>query len=156
MIAFLIWIVGLILTIKACLEIWKLPVDGAKKLMAEIEDTKILLDAQLKLEQEEEAELITIFLLQGICQCIRKTCSGGSIGKSLRSRRQTKAGKYHAPPVSAGGAADIHPQGFVNPRRQRKCVIISGRKILFAQSDRRFIRNTSTIQHRIRDLFQIR
>lgn len=27
MIAFLIWIVGLILTIKACLEIWKLPVD---------------------------------------------------------------------------------------------------------------------------------
>lgn len=35
----------------------KKDVDGAKKLMAEIEDTKILLDAQLKLEQEEEAEL---------------------------------------------------------------------------------------------------
>ena len=32
MLAFIIWIVGLILTIKACLEIWKLPVDGAKKL----------------------------------------------------------------------------------------------------------------------------
>lgn len=32
-------------------------VDGAKKLMAEIEDTKVLLDAQLKLEQEEEQEL---------------------------------------------------------------------------------------------------
>lgn len=32
-------------------------VGGAKKAMAEIEDTKILLDAQLKLEQEEEAEL---------------------------------------------------------------------------------------------------
>ena len=26
--------VGLILTIKACLEIWKLPVDGVKKLLA--------------------------------------------------------------------------------------------------------------------------
>lgn len=35
----------------------KKDVDGAKKAMAEIEDTKILLDAQLKLEQEEEAEL---------------------------------------------------------------------------------------------------
>lgn len=33
MLAFIIWIVGLILTIKACLEIWKLPVDGAKKLL---------------------------------------------------------------------------------------------------------------------------
>ena len=32
-------------------------VGGAKKAMVEIEDTKILLDAQLKLEQEEEAEL---------------------------------------------------------------------------------------------------
>lgn len=35
----------------------KKDVDGAKKAMAEIEDTKILLDAQLKLEQEEEEEL---------------------------------------------------------------------------------------------------
>ena len=34
MIGFIIWIVGLILTIKACLEIWKLPVDGVKKLLA--------------------------------------------------------------------------------------------------------------------------
>ena len=34
MIALLIWIVGLILTIKACLEIGKLPVDGVKKLLA--------------------------------------------------------------------------------------------------------------------------
>lgn len=34
MIALLIWIVGLILTIKACLEIWKLPVDRVKKLLA--------------------------------------------------------------------------------------------------------------------------
>lgn len=33
MLGFIIWIVGLILTIKACLEIWKLPVDGAKKLL---------------------------------------------------------------------------------------------------------------------------
>ena len=33
MLAFIIWIVGLILTIKACLVIWKLPVDGAKKLL---------------------------------------------------------------------------------------------------------------------------
>ena len=33
MLALIIWIVGLVLTIKACLEIWKLPVDGAKKLL---------------------------------------------------------------------------------------------------------------------------
>lgn len=34
MVGFIIWLVGLILTIKACLEIWKLPVDGVKKLLA--------------------------------------------------------------------------------------------------------------------------
>ncbi|MBR5803277.1 MAG: hypothetical protein IKY31_02885 [Bacteroidaceae bacterium] len=33
MLALIIWIVGLVLTIKACLEIWKLPVDGVKKLL---------------------------------------------------------------------------------------------------------------------------
>lgn len=33
MLAFVIWVIGLILTIKACLEIWKLPVDGIKKLL---------------------------------------------------------------------------------------------------------------------------
>ena len=33
MLAFVIWVIGLILTIKACLEIWKLPVDGVKKLL---------------------------------------------------------------------------------------------------------------------------
>ncbi len=33
MLALIIWVIGLILTIKACLEIWKLPVDGVKKLL---------------------------------------------------------------------------------------------------------------------------
>ena len=33
MLALIIWIVGLVFTIKACLEIWKLPVDGVKKLL---------------------------------------------------------------------------------------------------------------------------
>lgn len=33
MLALIIWVIGLILTIKACLEIWKLPVDGEKKLL---------------------------------------------------------------------------------------------------------------------------
>ena len=33
MLALIIWIVGLVLTIKACLEIWKVPVDGVKKLL---------------------------------------------------------------------------------------------------------------------------
>jgi hypothetical protein len=33
MLALIIWVIGLVLTIKACLEIWKLPVDGVKKLL---------------------------------------------------------------------------------------------------------------------------
>jgi len=74
--------------------------------------------------QQEKTDLIVFFVRKGPGETLGQACISSHGVKALSGGRHTKGRKGHAPPVMSCTFPDDDPQGVIDPRRQRKGIVM--------------------------------